>query len=473
MQSAQQEIKIDHGQIETQPYKLKMSEKLSFGIGDLGANFSWTFIASFITIYLTDTVGMAAGIIGTIVLIARLFDGVTDIFMGSIIDNTNSKMGKAKPWVFWTAPLLGLTTFMLFNVPSSLGSTGKVVYVFVIYLLISAVLYTASNVAYSSLTSFMTTNPTERVSLGSIRFIFAIVGALFILSFTTVLVGKFGGGQHGWTLTAGIFAFLCAIPLMITGWFVKERNVAVKIDEKQKTSFLPIFKALFTNKYFILAIFLYLFMYLRQTGNAVQVYYVTYIFDNPNLMGVLSIAAMLPLIVGLMFAPKIVAKFGLRESILGGVITIAIGTILCWIAPENLTIIIIGLVIQSLGSVPLAAGASAIVADVGDLVFWKSGIPVQGSVFSISSAGMKIGQGFATAMLGWALALGSYVPNAATQPDSAIFALKSLFIYFPLVVTVLLGIVVAFLNQEKFMPQIREEITAGRVGENRTKSILE
>src|SRR5699024_8797976 len=99
-----------------QSSKLKMSEKLAYGIGDFGANFSWTFIASFVTIYLTDTVGMAAGIIGTMMLIVRIFDGVTDIFMGSIIDKTNSKMGKAKPWVFWTAPILAVSTFLLFNV---------------------------------------------------------------------------------------------------------------------------------------------------------------------------------------------------------------------------------------------------------------------------------------------------------------------------------------------------------------------
>src|SRR5690625_515223 len=130
-----------------------MIEKLTFGLGDFGANYSWTFIASFITIYLTDTVGISAAIIGTIILVARVFDGFTDLFMGTLIDNTNSKMGKAKPWVFWTAPILGILTFMLFNVPGFLGQTGKIVYVFLVYMLISAVFYTANNVAYSSLTS--------------------------------------------------------------------------------------------------------------------------------------------------------------------------------------------------------------------------------------------------------------------------------------------------------------------------------
>src|SRR5690625_1657310 len=210
-------IKQDFQDIEetqgTRPGKtprLKMIEKLTFGLGDFGANFSWTFIASFITIYMTDTVGISAGIIGTIILIARFFDGFSDIFMGTIIDNTSTRWGKAKPWVFMTAPVLGLLTFLLFNVPGVFGQTGKIVYVFVVYFLISVIFYTANNVAYSSLTSFMTTNEKDRVSLGSIRFIFANVAVLSISAFTTVLVSTFGGGQLGWTWTAAIYGLLCA-----------------------------------------------------------------------------------------------------------------------------------------------------------------------------------------------------------------------------------------------------------------------
>lgn len=454
------------------PYKLKLHEKLAFGLGDFGANFSWTFIASFMTIYLTDTVGMAAGIIGTIILVARLFDGLTDLFMGNIIDNTKAKMGKAKPWVFWTAPPLAILTFLIFNVPSSWGDTAQIVYVSLIYFLISAVFYTANNVAYSSLTSFMTKDPEERVSLGSIRFMFAIAGVLLITSFTMLLVNNFGGGQKGWTLTALIAALLCALPLMTTGWFVKERNIAEKVDEGQKTSFGSTFKVLFKSKYFILAILLYVFIYLAMTGNGVQVYYVTYIFDNPNLMGALSLSSMLPSILALIFAPKIVGKFGLRKTLMGGLLLSLIGSVLCWIFSENVTWLLIGLIIKSIGTGPLVAGASAIVADVGDLVYWKSGVPVQGSAFSITSAGMKIGQGLSSAMVGWILALGSYVPNAINQPESSIFAMKSLFIYIPLVVTVLTVMIVGLFNHEKHMPQIRLEIEKKKVGESRNKSIM-
>lgn len=445
--------------------KLKMSEKLTFGLGDFGANFSWTFIASFVTIYMTDIVGISAGIIGTIILISRLFDGFTDIFMGSVIDNTNTKMGKAKPWVFWTAPILGLTTFALFNVPS-IGQTGQIVYVFVVYLLISAVLYTANNVAYSSLTSFMTTDEKDRTALGSIRFIFANVAVLSISSFTTVLVSSFGGGQKGWTSTSLIYGLLCAVPLMITGYFVKERNVANNQTEKERVPVKTIFKTLLSNKHFLMALVLYLLWYLRQTEGAARVFYAAYVFQNEDLMGILSAASLIPMIIGLLFAPYITGKLGLRKSALLGLSISVVGYIIMIIFSENLTGFVIGNVINGFGLAPLQAGLTTIVADVGDIVYWKSGVPVQGSVFSITSAGMKIGQGITAALVGWALQFGGYIANTTIQPDSSIFAMKSMVIYFPFLIVIAMIITVLLMNYNKLMPRVREDISNGNVGNN-------
>ena len=452
--------------------KLKMSEKLTFGLGDFGANYSWTFIASFVTIYMTDVAGIAGALIGTIILIARITDGITDLFMGAVIDNTKAKMGKAKPWVFWTAPILGILTFMLFNVPSSFHQTGKVVYIFVVYFLISAIFYTANNVAYSSLTSFMTNDKEDRVSLGSIRFIFANVAVLAITTFTTILVATFGNHQQGWTVTAALYALLCAIPLMVTGWFVKERNVAQRKTEGQRIPFVLIFRVLFADKYFILTFILYILWYLRQTENGIRVYYATYIFDNPDVMGLLSMAALLPMIIGLFFAPKIAGKYSIRKSVNVGLLISVVAYMIMAIFPENLIWLVVGLGINAIGLVPLQAALSAIEADVGDLVYWKSGVPVQGSVFSITSAGMKIGAGLQSAIVGWSLSIGGYIANASSQPNSAVVAMKSMLIYFPMAMVILMFVIVAALNYEKFLPQIRKEIEKGKIGADRAEHLM-
>lgn len=455
--------------------KLKMNEKLAFGIGDFGANHSWTFIASFLIIYMTDTVGISAGIIGTIILISRITDGFTDLFMGTLVDNTNTKMGKARPWVFWTAPVLGLLTFMLFNVPGALGQTEKIIYISIVYFLISTVFYTANNVAYSSLTSFITNDKKDRVSLGSIRFIFAQLAVLSITTFTTFIVSGFGGGQQGWTATTIIYGLLCVIPLMITGWFVKERNVASRTDNegtKKRVPFFLIMKVLVTNKYFIITIILYLLWYLRQTDNAMRIYYATYIFDNADIMAILSLATTLPAIIGLMFAPKIVEKWGIRNSIIAGLIISLISYAMMAVFSENLTLLTTGLIINAIGLVPFTAALSAIVADVGDLIYWKSGVPVQGSVFSLTSAGMKIGSGLQVAIVGWALSMGGYIAGANVQPESAILAMKAMQIYFPFLIVVIIMLITFTLNYEKFIPAVKQEIQVGKVGENRSKSLM-
>lgn len=454
---------IDFTVEEAKVNKLKMSEKLIFGIGDAGSNFVWTFTASFMTIYLTDTAGMAAGIIGTIILLSRLFDGFTDLFMGSIIDNTNTKMGKAKPWVFWTAPILGILVVMLFNVPEEMTGTTQIIYVTVIYLLISAVFYTANNVAYSSLTSFMTNDAEDRVSLGSIRFIFAIGAVLTINSFTTILVNNFGGGQQGWRITAIIYAVLCAGFLMTTGFFVKERNVAEKQDNN-RIPFKKTFGALLKNKYFYLVFVLYLLIYMRMSASGAAVYYATYVLGNENLMAPLSMAAMLPSVVVLLFYSKVVGRYGLRKTITVGLTMTIIGYIIMFIGSENLEVLMTGLIIASIGGGPLVAAGSALVADMGDYVYWESGIPVQGASFSTTSAGMKIGQGVASALVGWSLALGNYIPNTMNQPSSAIFSMKFLYIYFPLAICVLMLVLIRFIDIEKSMPNIRKDIKAKRVG---------
>ncbi|MCD8820561.1 glycoside-pentoside-hexuronide (GPH):cation symporter [Staphylococcus gallinarum] len=455
--------------------KLRTTEKIVFGVGDFGANYSWTFIASFIIIYMTDVVGIAGSVIGTIILICRFADGFSDVFMGSIIDNTNTKMGKAKPWIFWTAPILGVLTFMLFNVPDFIGYSGKVAYIFIIYFLISVIFYTANNVAYSSLVSFMTNDEKDRVSLGSIRFIFSNISVLCITTFTTFFVMNFGEHQQGWTYTSAIYGLLCAVPLMITGYFVKERNVANKqykdVKEKKRIPFILIIKSLITEKYFLITIVLYLLWYLRQTDNGMRIYYATYIFHDPNIMAILSISTLLPTILGLLIAPKFSEKVGIKNSIIIGLIISIISYVVMSVFSESLPFLIIGLIINGIGIVPFTAALSGIVADVGDIIYWKTGVPVQGSIFSLASAGMKIGSGLQSAIVGWSLSLGGYVAGASVQTEGTILAIKAMQIYFPLLMVVSIGILTLFLNYEQFIKKIKEQILTNNVGEMRTKQI--
>lgn len=136
--------------------RLSMQEKISYGLGDGAANIYVAMAMTFLSGYYTDTVGLAAAAIGTMMLVARLFDGVTDLIMGAVVDKTKSRYGKARPWVLWTAPLMAIGLVALFHVPEGLSDSGKLAYAYISYILLNCIIYTANNLPYNALLSRMT-----------------------------------------------------------------------------------------------------------------------------------------------------------------------------------------------------------------------------------------------------------------------------------------------------------------------------
>lgn len=180
---------------------LKWYQKVAYGSGDMGSNFMYMFVSSFVLIYLTDTMGLNAGIIGTLIMLSKFMDGISDVVFGTLIDRTRCKMGKARPWMFWSVFPLAICEVLLFTIPD-LSETLQYAYFFIVYTLLNAVFYTANNISYSSLTALMTKNPTERVQVGSIRYMFAVTTGIVISSTAVGLVNKFGGGVTGWRSVA-------------------------------------------------------------------------------------------------------------------------------------------------------------------------------------------------------------------------------------------------------------------------------
>jgi GPH family glycoside/pentoside/hexuronide:cation symporter len=112
--------------------RLTFPRKLAYGAGDFGSNYCWTFISAFALIYFTNTVGLAAALIGTLMMIAKILDGFTDVIMGNLIDRTRSKMGKARPWLFWSSFPLAIALVLLFSVPAGFSGAAKNIYIFVV-----------------------------------------------------------------------------------------------------------------------------------------------------------------------------------------------------------------------------------------------------------------------------------------------------------------------------------------------------
>ena len=149
--------------------KLALKEKIGYALGDGAANIAWRGVATFLFIFYTDVFGINPAAVGLLMLIARFSDGIIDIAMGVICDRTNSKYGKFRPWILWTAIPLGVTLSLLFTSPK-FGPTGKIIYAYATYLIFFLV-YTANNIPYGALMAVMTIDNKERTSLGSYRIV--------------------------------------------------------------------------------------------------------------------------------------------------------------------------------------------------------------------------------------------------------------------------------------------------------------
>lgn len=426
---------------------LKWYNKLGYGSGDWAANMVYALLTSFVMIYLTDTVDLNAGVIGILIMFSKFADGVTDIFFGRLIDKTKSKMGKARPWMLWSYVGNAVCLVAIFAVPLNWGKTAQYAFFFIAYTLLNAVFYTANNIAYASLTALITKNGNERVQMGSIRFMFSLATNLIVASITVNLVGSLGGGAVGWRNVALIYAIIGLIVNTISVFSVKELPDSELMDqeegktadaaaEAEKLTFLDSFKLLMKNKYYLLICVIYIFTYV-QTGIAgVGIYYMTYVLGNASLLGLFSMAQMFPMIIGLAFTPMLVAKLkGMYKVNLGGYTLAFIFRIGFMIGGYmgSIPVMLVCSCLAGLCSSPLTGDLNALIAAASDWTYKTSGKRVDGTMFSCSSLGIKVGSGIGSALSGLLLAIGGYVNAAPVQPQSAINMLQFMYLWFPMI----------------------------------------
>ena len=282
---------------------LKWHNKVGYGSGDIAGNLVYAFLSSFVMIYLTNTIGLNSGIVGTLIAVSKLFDGITDIFFGTMIDRTKSKMGKARPWMFYGFFGCAITLYGVFAIPTNMGKTAQYAWFFICYTLLNAVFYTANNIAYAALTSLVTKNSKERVQMGSFRFMFSFATNLAIQSITVGAVELLGNGAAAWRIIALIYCVIGIITNTLAVFSVKElpeeelkSNGSMGIED-DKLSFKQTVKLLFENKYFSMICVIYILQQLRAAMVNVGIFFMTYVLLNKNLFGVFSWANNIPLII--------------------------------------------------------------------------------------------------------------------------------------------------------------------------------
>lgn len=435
--------------------KVSLGEKLGYALGDFTTNIIWTAISTFLAFFYTDVVGITAAAVGTILFVTRFLDGVVDIGVGVLVDKTKSKHGKARPWLLWMGIPFGLSIMLLFTAPD-LGPTGAVIYAFVTYLIVN-LFYSSINIPYGVLNSLMTQEPYERSLINIIRMVLAISGGVMISMITMPVVHMFGGGKQGWMVTFVIVGILAPIIYFITFKSTKER-VQPTVVSKQ----VPLKRgvtALLRNKYWLLLVLYSALIFIAQgMSSGLNIYYAQYVLKNPALIGLLALGSLVPIIAGILLTAPLVKRFGKRTASLIGLFVSMAGILLILIDPTNIQIVLASIVIKGLGLAPSVAIGNAMFADTVEYGEWKTGVRAEGLIFSGASLASKIGSGLGGACIGWVLALGGYVSKMEVQPESAVTAIKTLFIYVPIILTLVQIFIMFIYKLDQKYPQIVAEL---------------
>jgi GPH family glycoside/pentoside/hexuronide:cation symporter len=443
----------------TQSSKISLSEKIGYGFGDMASNVVVTAVSMFLMFYYTEVVGVSAAVVGTIILFSRIFDGITDLGMGIIVDKTKSKHGKARPWLLWMAVPIGIVTILLFSVPEGWSSTATIVYVAITYNLLFLI-YTAINVPYGTLNALITQDQHQRSILNLFRMSMAVVTTIIISYLTMPLVTMFGGGQKAWQLTFTIFSIVGVGLFFATFFMTKERVTQVIDTKKSDVSIKEGIKALFKNKYWVLTLFIMIVTFVNQAvSTGVTVYYAQYILNDATLVGSLTMFLFIPLLLTMMVLAPIFKTFGRRNTVILGLVLMILGSLLMIIDPQSVLIVIVGTVIKGIGMAPLTGSVFAMLADTIEYGEWRTGVRAEGLVYSGGSLGTKVGGGLGAAAIGWILSLGGFISGTTgNQPDSALTVIEFLFIYLPIIISGILVVLLYFYKLDKIYPEIVKEL---------------
>lgn len=443
--------------------QLSLREKISYGCGDLGLCLITTVMSTFLMFFYTDIAGISLGSIGLIMMIGSLFDAVSDPLMGFIVDKTNSKWGKCRPYLLF-APIFVLgAAFLVFNVPQDASEGSKFIYALITYIAYN-LSYTAFNVPYQTMMASITDNQNDRLSISMFKTLGSSSSQFFINAFALSIVAMLGKGSnyHGYRRAILVLGSIGVVFMIICFANTKERIVPPK---SEKISFKDNLRA-FKNLPWAITCLTTLILITVAVMRAQQtMYYAQYVLQDMSIASkLLAIPSAISVIVA-MVTPKVAVKFGKRNVVIGGVTIAILGTIGVWLSGQNINMIFICSIIAAVGSaLPVGVGyvMSAEAIDYGE---WKNGKRVQGILMAFVGFGVKVGLSVSSLISTSVLNAGGYESNMAVQSQSAITAITINYIWIPVMFYAVIIVANLFYKLDSMYPQIREEL------ENRRKGI--
>jgi GPH family glycoside/pentoside/hexuronide:cation symporter len=423
--------------LEASSAKLPVKEKIGYGLGDTASNIFFQFINIFLLYYYTDVFGLAPAAVGTLFVVARFWDAISDPLMGAISDRTNSRWGRYRPYLLWMALPFGLIGYLCFANPA-FDANGKLIYAYVTYVLLMTV-YTAINVPYSALMGVMTPSSTERTSLASYRFVGAFSGTLLISLAVRPLVRKLGGDDEalGFKLTMAILSVIAVIFFIITFATTRER---IKPLEERGHSLRRDIGLLFKNRpWVIMVVAAILTLSNVAVRGAVTAHFFKYYVGDDgspyvwflDRMSFAMSSGAIAFICGIFFTSWLGKRFGKRNALTGLTLLNAVTLLIFFFIPREAywTMIVVN-AIGNLLAGPTPALVWAIYTDVADYGEWRFGRRTTGLAFSAAMFAQKLGLTLGGGVAGWLLQFYGFQANAQ-QSDETLFGIRLMYSILP------------------------------------------
>lgn len=388
---------------------------LGYLAGPCGALLFNAVMATYLNVYYTDVLGLGGLFLVVFPVISKVIDAITNVIMGYVIDRTRTKQGKARPWLLLSAPLVAVTGVLLFVVPSG-DDILQIAWVMISYNLYYSVAYTIYNMSHNLMVPLSTRNTAQRGVLAVFNNISTIMmsGIVVALVFPMAVMPALGTSKGLWIAVMSVLACISLPLVLVEYYFTKERVTAESSgQEEKKIPFALQLKAIFTDKYMLLLLgYFLLYTLTSQLKNVALPYYCNYVlgtYSDGITQTLVSVLGGIPMGIGIFAVWPLAKKFGKKNVTAAGFVIYAVGSAICWMAPTNLPVVLVGQFIKNIGGLPCAYVFMALFADALDNLEWKNGFRCDGIAMSAYSVIITAAAGLVTGIFNGGLWAADYI----------------------------------------------------------------
>ena len=419
------------------PFGLR--DKIGYLFGDFGNDFTFILSTTILMKFYTDVMGVSAGAVGAIMMVARFVDAFTDVTMGRICDHGKVKPGRGKfrPWILRMCIPVAAASFLMYqsglrNLPYGV----KVAYLAVTYILWGSVFYTSINIPYGSMASAISPDPGDRQSLSTYRSMgAALAGAVIGILLPILAYRKVDGVETliGPRVTAasGVFSLLAIGCYLLCYFLTAERASVEPVEERRQTSYIQLIRSALQSRALISIVAATVVMLLAQlTMQNMGGYIFPDYYNTASAQSVSTVVMLASMFLSAAIAKPLAARFGKAElSAVSNAFAALVSVITYFVRPRSVWVFV---ALQSLGWLGLGLFSMvswALITDVIDDAQLRTGIREDGSIYALYSFARKLGQAAAAGVTGWLLTAIGYVPGAAGQTQevlSGIFTIATL-----------------------------------------------